>query len=71
MKVLVLNGSPKAKSDTMVFTSAFLKGLNCQNEHEIKIVNLIEKKIGRVQAALNVLSQEKEPVLLMMTRINF
>ena len=45
MKVLVLNGSPKAKSDTMVFTSAFLKGLNCQNEHEIKIVNLIEKKI--------------------------
>ena len=28
MKVLVINGSPKAKSDTMCLTNAFLKGLN-------------------------------------------
>lgn len=26
MKVLVLNGSPKAKSDTMQLTESFLKG---------------------------------------------
>lgn len=46
MKVLVLNGSPKAKSDTMCLTTAFLDGLNCQNTHEIEIVNVIEKNIA-------------------------
>ena len=45
MKVLVLNGSPKEKSDTMCLTSAFLKGLNKNNEHEIKIIDLIKKNI--------------------------
>ena len=28
MKVLVLNGSPKKKSDTFRLTEAFLKGMN-------------------------------------------
>ena len=27
MKILVLNGSPKKKSDTMVLTNAFLRGI--------------------------------------------
>lgn len=45
MKVLVLNGSPKEKSDTMCLTSAFLKGLNKHNEFEVKIIDLIKKNI--------------------------
>ena len=35
MKVLVLNGSPKEKSDTMCLTNAFLKGLNKENGFDI------------------------------------
>lgn len=46
MKILVLNGSPKAKSDTMVLTNAFLRGIEKTGEHEIKIINVIEKKIA-------------------------
>lgn len=46
MKVLVLNGSPKKKSDTLRLTDAFLKGLNKDGEHEIHIVNVIEKTIA-------------------------
>lgn len=46
MKVLVLNGSPKKKSDTFRLTDAFLKGLNRGGEHEIRIVNVIEKEIA-------------------------
>lgn len=45
MKVLVINGSPKKKSDTMHLTTAFLEGLNKDNEYQIKIINLIEKEI--------------------------
>ena len=45
MNVLVLNGSPKPKSDTMCLTNAFLKGLNKENEFEVKIVDLIKKNI--------------------------
>ena len=45
MKVLVLNGSPKKVSDTMVLTNHFLKGLNKDNEFDIHIINLIEKNI--------------------------
>lgn len=46
MKILVLNGSPKTKSDTMVLTNAFLRGIEKSGEHEIKIINVIEKKIA-------------------------
>lgn len=46
MKVLVLNGSPKKKSDTFRMTDAFLKGLNRAGEHEIQIINVFEKKIA-------------------------
>ncbi len=46
MKVLVLNGSPKQKSDTFRMTEAFLKGLNKNREHEVQIVNVIDKKIA-------------------------
>ena len=46
MKILVLNGSPKQKSDTFRMTDAFLKGLNPAQEHEVRIVNVIEKKIA-------------------------
>ena len=45
MKVLVLNGSPKEKSDTMVLTNAFLKGLNQNNDFDIHIIDLIKKNI--------------------------
>ncbi len=46
MKVLVLNGSPKKKSDTFRMTERFLKGLEREGEHEIRIVNVIEKDIA-------------------------
>ena len=46
MKILVLNGSPKKKSDTFRLTDAFLKGLNRHEQHDVQIVNVIEKKIG-------------------------
>lgn len=45
MTILVLNGSPKAKSDTMHLTNAFLRGIAKNNEHQIEIVNVIEKEI--------------------------
>ncbi len=46
MKILVLNGSPKKKSDTFRLTEAFLKGLNRKGEHEINIVHVREKQIA-------------------------
>ena len=46
MKILVLNGSPKQKSDTFRMADAFLKGLNRSQENEVHIVNLIEKNIA-------------------------
>lgn len=46
MKILVLNGSPKKRSDTFRLTEAFLKGLNRKEEHEVHVVNLIDKKIA-------------------------
>ena len=45
MKILVLNGSPKKKSDTFRLTDAFLKGLNCDNKHDVTVINVIDKKI--------------------------
>ena len=46
MKILVLNGSPKKKSDTFRLTDAFLKGMNRHGQHEVHIVNVIDKKIA-------------------------
>lgn len=46
MKVLVLNGSPKKVSDTFRLTEAFLKGLNRDQKHDIKVINVIEKSIA-------------------------
>ena len=46
MKVIVLNGSPKQKSDTFRMAEAFLKGLNKNQEHEVQIINVIDKKIA-------------------------
>lgn len=46
MKILVLNGSPKKKSDTFRLTDAFLRGMNKHHEHEVNIINVIEKNIA-------------------------
>ena len=46
MKILVLNGSPKKKSDTFRLTEAFLKGMNRKEQHEVSVINVIEKKIA-------------------------
>ena len=45
MKVLVINGSPKPKSDTMCLTNAFLKGLNKDNQFDVHIIDMIKKNI--------------------------
>lgn len=45
MRVLVLNGSPKKKSDTMQLTNAFLEGMNAAGENDIEIINVIDKNI--------------------------
>ena len=45
MKILVLNGSPKAKSDTMRITDAFLSGVKTVCDAEIDIIHVIEKDI--------------------------
>ena len=46
MKILVLNGSPKKKSDTFRMTEAFLKGMNKNQQHEVHVINVIEKQIA-------------------------
>ena len=46
MKILVLNGSPKKKSDTFRLTQAFLKGLNADGRHTVNIVNVIDRRIA-------------------------
>ena len=43
MKILVLNGSPKKKSDTFRLTDAFLKGMNRGGGHEAAVPD------GRIQ----------------------
>lgn len=45
MKVLVINGSPKEKSDTMCLTNSFLKGLNKENKFDVHIVDMIKKNV--------------------------
>ncbi len=46
MNVLVLNGSPKSKSDTMRITNSFLEGMNQNNNCEITVVDVIKKNIN-------------------------
>ena len=46
MKILVLNGSPKKKSDTMILTNAFLRGIEKNGSHEISVMNISEMKIS-------------------------
>lgn len=46
MRVLVLNGSPKKRSDTFRMTERFLQGLNPTGEHAITVVNVIEKQVA-------------------------
>ena len=45
MNVLVLNGSPKQKSDTMVMTRAFLDGLAAAADCYVHVVDVINKII--------------------------
>lgn len=49
MKILVLNGSPKKKSDTFRLTDAFLKGMNKAEKHDVTVINVIEKNIAPCQ----------------------
>ena len=46
MKILVLNGSPKTKSDTFRLTEAFLRGMNKDHRHEVHVVRVIDKQIA-------------------------
>ena len=46
MKILVLNGSPKKKSDTFRLTEAFLRGMNKNQQHEVNVIHVIEKHIA-------------------------
>lgn len=46
MKILVLNGSPKKRSDTFRLTEAFLRGMNRDGRHEVNVVNVIDRKIA-------------------------
>ncbi len=46
MKILVLNGSPKEKSDTFRMTDAFLRGLNKARANDVRVVRVIEKRIA-------------------------
>ena len=46
MRILVLNGSPKKKSDTFRLTEAFLRGLNKDGAHEVNVIDVIDKDIA-------------------------
>jgi len=46
MDILVLNGSPKAASDTYRLTDAFLKGMERGGGHDVRIVHVREKRIA-------------------------
>ena len=47
MKILVFNGSPKKEnSDTMHITCAFLAGMNEAAPQEVRIVDVIDRRIG-------------------------
>ena len=64
MKVLVLNGSPKKQSDTFRMTERFLKGLDSAGEHEIAVVNVIEKNIAPCKGCFGCWQQGKGHCLI-------
>lgn len=45
MKVLVLNGSPRKESNTLILTKTFLEGLTQNGKYDVEILNIIEKNI--------------------------
>ena len=45
MNILVLNGSPKAKSDTMHLTRNFLEGIQAATDAQVTVVDVIKKNI--------------------------
>ena len=45
MNILVLNGSPKAKSDTMHLTRNFLEGIQTATDAQVTVVDVIQKNI--------------------------
>ena len=49
MNLLVLNGSPKKKSDTFRLTDAFLRGVDRSGTNEVHIVHVREKHIAPCQ----------------------
>jgi len=55
MKVLVINGSPKIgdKSSTFTITEKFLEGLNNKVEHDITVLNVVEKNIAYCKGCLS------------------
>ena len=46
MKILMLNGSPKDKSDTFRLAEAFIEGLTRYVGHEVQVVHVIKKNIA-------------------------
>lgn len=46
MKTIVIDGSPKIESDTMVVTNSFLNGFIENSDSEIEAVKIILKKIN-------------------------
>ena len=59
MKALVLNGSPKAKSDTMHMTNAFIMGIKETGEHQIEIINVIECVYSNCKSECRTINQAK------------
>ena len=57
MKILVLNGSPKKKSETFRLTDAFLKGLNKTGEHAETVAELEKPMISAEEYLRNVNGQ--------------
>lgn len=45
MRILVLNGSPKKQSDTMVLTGSFLRGLTETVDCDVTVIDVIEQEI--------------------------
>ena len=45
MNILVLNGSPKQKSDTMRLTKSFLDGILSEKACDTEIIDVIKKEI--------------------------
>lgn len=53
MNILVLNGSPRKESNTLILTSYFLEGINQSKKHNIEIINVTEKDIKYCQGCLS------------------